>query len=369
MKRFLVLVFPLLFSMNVQGEIIGSFSDSVGIGNAYIHSDAELDITFYGGSDGTIRIGALFDALRVDETDTGSHFYANSSNDPYFLDAVGLLTNGEEDGIGADIGFYECSGVEVCGSAFISTEANAFSFEGNQIDFHGYTIDEIELVLDSVEFYRDTSLNRTEALVYLTVNVHGTVPPPPIDIAISVPDGIEQECISPNGTNVFITSIIDTADPALIDYISWTIDGEHYGYGASISPLLSMGVNKVAVTAALITTETATDTIDIEVSDTQPPSVFAGFFDVNTNQEITQASSRSKVFPVVNATDTCDPEPKVTAIVGVSADNGGVFTFDKSRKALSLKSTSDEEDAILSVVATDSSGNVAIERVELRILQ
>ena len=105
------------------------------------------------------------------------------------------------------------------------------------------------------------------------------------------------------------------------------------------------------------------------MTDTQPPNVFAAFIDQKTGQIITQASSRDKVSSIVDATDACDLEPNVTAVVGISAVNDGVFSFEKSRKALSLKSTSDEENAILSVTATDNAGNIAVENVELRILQ
>jgi hypothetical protein len=368
MKKLLMLIFSLLFSMNAQGEVIGSFSDYVGIGSAGIYPDVELDIIL-ADWEAIARVGSLFDSLRVDETDTGSHFYANASNDPYFHDAVELLTNGEVDGIGAEIGFLECAGTDPCQAGFVGTEANVF-FDGNRTDFNGYSIEQIELIVDSVEIYRDDINNRTEALVHFTVNVYDAVPPI-IDVSINVQGGLEQECDSPAGTAVYISVSTETADPTSIPFVTWAIDDglPMPVIGDLITPILSLGHHVITVTAELASGEIDTDTVAVTVLDTQPPDVFAAFVDENSGQVITQASSRDKVSTMVIANDRCDLEPTVTAIVGVSANNSGVFSFDKSRKALSLKSTSDEEDAILSVIATDSSGNVAIENVELRILQ
>ena len=154
-----------------------------------------------------------------------------------------------------------------------------------------------------------------------------------------------------------------------VSSIAWKIDGEHYAYSDSIDPVLSLGDHTITVVVELLTTETDTDTVDVKVIDTQSPEVFAAFVDVKTGQEVTQVTSRDKVFPIVVSNDACDPEPSITAIVGVTAENDDVFSFDKSRKALHVKSSSDEDDAVLSVISTDESGNIATDKVELRILQ
>ena len=261
MKNLLVLIIPLLFSVNVRGEVIGSFSDYGGTGSTGIYSDIDFDIAFYDWS-AIHRVGALFDDLSINEADAGNNYIATASTDPYFHNAVDLLTNGEIDGIGEQSGFVPCSGTEPCGGS-AGTEANRF-FGGSQTDFYGYFIDYIELIIDSVEFYRDTTSNRTDVSLSYTVNIHGEVPPPPIEVSISVPFGMEHECTSPSGANVLVTSTIDTFDPDAVYSVSWIINGELYGNAEFINPLLPIDTNELTVTATLSTGETATDTVIVK---------------------------------------------------------------------------------------------------------
>jgi hypothetical protein len=364
MKIFLALIITLLFSLNVEGEVLGSYSTNLnGWSPSGIHDHVTIDFGISDWATATPIVN-LFDDLPIDADDAGSHYLAVPCSEPNFDDVADFLTNGIIDGIG----FEACAGA--C-SGMATREPDAFpGLDG--FDFYGYEIEQIELIIDSIELF--SSHTSTTFDVDVTVKIYGKASPPIDDIRVEVQGGALQECTSPNGTSVTFYSFIEPAEHHFNYSFAWLVDGVPYDSGdpsnPAIAPLLSNGVHIITVEGIELTSgERITDAVDVEVLDTQPPDVHAAFVNSNTGQVITQASSKDKVSAMVVATDACDPEPTATATVGISADSGGIFSFDKSRKALSMKNTSNEENAILSVTATDSEGNVATEKAELRILQ
>lgn len=193
------------------------------------------------------------------------------------------------------------------------------------------------------------------------------VEPPIPDISISiVPDGTEQECSESGGTSVQLTAEVSDG---FIASVTWTIDGIFAGDTETISPFLALGSHLVQVDVVTDTGGTGSATEAISVADTTPPEIHAAFIDAQTGQEITQASPSDRVSPSVNVTDVCDPEPAINAVVGIPAEDGGIFFTNQTPKSTLLRSNTSPGYIELSISASDASGNTATENIQLELVK
>lgn len=187
----------------------------------------------------------------------------------------------------------------------------------------------------------------------------------PLHFSISVAGGSEQECSTTGGTVVTVSSESILPNGDTVASITWTVNGVVVGTGESIDAHLVLGSNTIS--ADLLTTlgNTASDTVNVEVSDTTAPVITAGFFDPKTGYPVSQITHSESVVIRYSAVDACDSDPSINAMIGTSVNDGQLFNATTSGKFI-LKEV---ESLNLVAQAMDASGNKATQDATLSISQ
>jgi hypothetical protein len=187
-----------------------------------------------------------------------------------------------------------------------------------------------------------------------------TISPPPgpgIIVSINVSGGTTQECTETGGSIVSIFADITLTGGAELVSVDWTVDGSSAGAGSSITPFLALGSNTIGVRAVTTTGQSDTDSIAVNVIDTQPPVVDPHFIDRRTGEPVSTISTRgtSLVITSFGATDVCDPEPQAHGVVTPTfgVNDGDTIDVQGTRQTVDLPTSA----LHLTVTATDSSGN------------
>jgi hypothetical protein len=178
MKHYLKFILVLLLAIGVCGPVeatlLGSWTQSVGIGSSTPFSTFDLDIQLVPTS-GTTAV--LFDSLSISAVDNGLETFATSSAgpmpDPGFNDFLNLITNGVDDNVRIAMS------APPAGFGYSSPESLAF---GTSPDFQSQSIGAFGLFIDDLEFLSGSLsgpvLNGTNVNFTLTLSVYDSIPAP-----------------------------------------------------------------------------------------------------------------------------------------------------------------------------------------------
>jgi hypothetical protein len=180
--------------------------------------------------------------------------------------------------------------------------------------------------------------------------------PPPLSVNIVVSGGTSQECASPGGSEIGVSTVINNLQPDdSISAISWSLDGEPAATGNSANLFFTLGTHIVDVDVTTGAGSSAANSLGVGVADTAPPALAVGFIDRKTGEPVNQLTSpNSKVRVHIDASDICDPEPAVTATAGIPVVDGELI---KIRAEQGRMVFGESDDISVSAIASDASGN------------
>lgn len=187
------------------------------------------------------------------------------------------------------------------------------------------------------------------SVAYDFITADGAGPEVPgVFIAVVVQGGPNQECTEWGGSTVSAMAQVGLTGGAVLESLSWTVDGNDAGSGPSISRFLPLGAHEIGITALTTTGESDTDEVTVSVSDTTRPSLEVAF--VNMRGEPITEHKSGALRTRIAATDVCDPDPQTSGRVqpfyGVNDGNKLVVTKGTLKLPVSgLSLTGDAEDA------------------------
>lgn len=211
------------------------------------------------------------------------------------------------------------------------------SFIPLQAGFEGDTVWQIEGIatLDG-----NASLGLLDVILNLDVNGGGI-----------------QECAEIGGTSVTVIPTVNLGGGAIFDSISYIVNGNSQPSNEdnSLTILLPLGGHNIEATVLTTTGESATDSISVEVRDTQPPTAIAAFLDKHGNEIAT--SEQGIVAIDLRAEDVCDAAPVITGSVKpvMDVNDGDTFRVRRNLGKAVLPTSAVE----LSATAEDAHGNTS----------
>ncbi len=191
--------------------------------------------------------------------------------------------------------------------------------------------------------------------VYYGLHLETLTAAPGASISINISGGSTQECSVAGGSNVSISSTITVPNGDVVSSIAWSIDGTIVGNGEIIDIFIDLGSHVVNADITTANGLTATAVTNVVVQDTTGPVVSAAFLDNKHRTAITQISHRGRIEIQAEATDICDPEPTIEAMLGAATEDGNTIRVSKRHGRINLEA----ESLDLSVRASDASGNTA----------
>ncbi|HED33208.1 MAG TPA: hypothetical protein ENJ08_03180 [Gammaproteobacteria bacterium] len=191
--------------------------------------------------------------------------------------------------------------------------------------------------------------------VNYSLHLESATATPSASISISVSGGPTQECSTVGGSNVSINSTVTVPDGDSVNSIIWSIDGTVVGNGELLDVFMALGSHVVNAEVITVSGLTATSVADVVIQDTTAPVVTAAFLSNIHRSTISHISRHGRFEVQAEATDICDPEPTIEAILGAATNDGNIISVSKHRGRISLEAESLE----LSVKASDASGNTA----------
>jgi hypothetical protein len=186
-------------------------------------------------------------------------------------------------------------------------------------------------------------------------------PSPMIDVNLNVAGGSLQECNSTGGNTVELSAQVQLLNGAELASINWSVDGNHAGSGASISPFLQLGTHSVSVTATGISGVSDTESTSVVIRDTTKPDLSIDFIDTRSSQSVSSIDDSSVSFVEIrlSSNDTCDSDvttggvaKPVFAIMGSE-----VIKIQGNNNTVEMPTTAIE----VSASAVDDSGNKKID--------
>lgn len=203
----------------------------------------------------------------------------------------------------------------VASSAFIGASISVF-FDGPRIDFGGSTA-------------------TVRPLNPLTINAE-----------------MIYECNKIGGADVAVsgTYLMEEQDP-IVSY-SWQVNNSDNYHNPAPSVSLKLGKNNVSLAATSANGETFNSITEITIEDTQAPDIQLAASSIGGNLK----HGKGRYSIDFNVTDTCDVNPKVTAVAGIPVSNGDTVVINP-RQVRTEKSEGLPE---IVITASDESGNRAI---------
>lgn len=193
-------------------------------------------------------------------------------------------------------------------------------------------------------YYEFTSDNTGGPYVLLDIDTNGT----------------SHECVD-GSAEVTMTAITQLFGGAMLDSISWIIDGEVAGAGMSITETLALGTHTVEATALTTTGQSDTESTTLEVEDTTRPVVKVAFLD-NQGNEVDSAGP-GQVEISIKTTDSCDANPVITSSTATPSTvvaDGDRLSINASKDNLKLPTTA----VRVTATAKDASGNFSYTTAE-----
>jgi hypothetical protein len=179
-------------------------------------------------------------------------------------------------------------------------------------------------------------------------------PGPDVHLILNVQGGTVHECTGSSSAEVTVTAVPVLVGGAVLDSISWVVDGEDAGSGLTNTSTLPLGDHTIEATAVTTTGESDTESVNVTVEDTTRPVVHLAFLD-NKGDEVDTASP-GKYMISISASDACDPNPEITytdARTTSSPEDGDVLFVTPNANNLKFPVTA----VSVTVSARDASGN------------
>jgi len=183
-------------------------------------------------------------------------------------------------------------------------------------------------------------------------------------IFLSVEGGELQECLTPQGNTVAVEIMPSPVDLEIAS-IEVFLNGTSVATTRVSQVTLPMGTNLLQAVAVLPDGNVLRDARTVVVVDTTPPVINARFVDRRSGREIQSVDSNGMNFVTVriDVDDACDPDPEVESMLGTEIKDGDGLNIIGQANQLRLNT----DRITLKVMATDASGNVAVETRDLRI--
>lgn len=181
------------------------------------------------------------------------------------------------------------------------------------------------------------------------------------DISFSIANGSSQECSQVGGREVTATADYFVLPEDPLNQISWTLNGEVVGFGESLSLFAPLGISTLLATLETQSGATSEANGQIEIVDTQAPTVSFEFIDRsglpvdNISAEQLYGKRRARLVADIRSSDACDGEVAIDTMVGTSLIDQQVIRVKVANGKVSLNS----EQLDVTVRATDDSGNSA----------
>ncbi|MDH5765677.1 MAG: hypothetical protein OEZ38_06625 [Gammaproteobacteria bacterium] len=175
-----------------------------------------------------------------------------------------------------------------------------------------------------------------------------------VEMAVNVEGGNTQECNQVSGREITINAMPQLYGDAVLDAITWEVNGESAGTGMSISEFFTVGSHIVNATATLTNGDSDTASVSVQVRDTTRPELKIAF--VNYSGDEIESSSAGPVGISIKASDICDPDPVVrygNATKVYRVNDGDVVFVNQGASNLNLPATAIRVDAS----ASDAYGN------------
>lgn len=184
-----------------------------------------------------------------------------------------------------------------------------------------------------------------------------------IGILLVVEGGDVQECQGPEGNTVQVAMV---AFPEGLEITSAELflNGVSVASSLPASVTLPPGSNVLSVVAATADGGDLLGERTVVVADTTAPAIHARFMNRRTGVEMESLDANGTTFLSVkiDVDDACDADPKVESMLGTEVKDGDHLRFS-STDQLRLNT----EKLTLKVIATDASGNVAVQTKHLQI--
>ncbi|MBI5461992.1 MAG: hypothetical protein HY941_07380 [Gammaproteobacteria bacterium] len=143
-------------------------------------------------------------------------------------------------------------------------------------------------------------------------NLDFSPPTPTMSLSIDAAGGTVQECTTPDGATVAVSSNVTIVGNTSLDRVDWYLDNVFAGSGTALDLMLPIGMHVIraeGIASDGVTSDSGQ--INVEVRDTTSPALEIQFLN-NQGQQVTTASlGNYSVHFVVS--DACDPAPVVTA--------------------------------------------------------
>lgn len=143
-------------------------------------------------------------------------------------------------------------------------------------------------------------------------NVDFSLTAPTMSLSVVVAGGTLQECTSPDGATVALSSNVTIVGNTTLERVDWYIDNVFAGSGTALNRTLPIGMHVVRAEGIATNGFTSdSDQINIEVRDTTAPVLEIQFRNSQGQQVTTASIGGYSVHFVLS--DVCDPAPVVTA--------------------------------------------------------
>ncbi|MGA7799633.1 MAG: hypothetical protein WCC36_02385 [Gammaproteobacteria bacterium] len=190
---------------------------------------------------------------------------------------------------------------------------------------------------------------------------------PGVDVSVAATGGNRQECSATGGSTVDLTADVHLLGGARLANVQWYVDGVSAGTGTHITPFLKLGSHHIQAVATITTGTTASASTSVNVVDTTPPQLTAGFVDVRTGEPISAVNGPQAQFVgvSVHATDVCDSAPttKATVVPAFAVKDGDTIKIQGKTGQVDLATSA----LTLTATGTDASGNSASAQAVLDI--
>lgn len=180
-------------------------------------------------------------------------------------------------------------------------------------------------------------------------------------INFSIAGGYTQECSQVGGREVTVTAEYSVVPEDPLSLISWTLNGDVVGFGDSLTVSAPLGVSTLQATLETQSGVISEANGQIEIVDTQPPTVSFDFIDrsgmpvENISSAQLYGKKRARLVANISASDACDGAVAVDTMVGTSLIDQQVIKVKVAKGKVSLNS----EQLDVTVRAIDDSGNSA----------
>jgi hypothetical protein len=181
------------------------------------------------------------------------------------------------------------------------------------------------------------------------------------ELKINVTGGWQQECLETRGTTVGVEAelAIEGRSMAIVE---WQVDGVTASYGNPASLFAPLGTHSITARATADSGDVFSATGMLTISDTTAPSLSLWLTDRRGRQVVNQLPPGLNAVTVHYAvSDTCDPNPTISALAGVAVSDGQEIRIHAAIDQVAIDASGFKVQA----EAIDESGNTTTEGIVL----